>query len=133
MSIAEVAVLLAEIQVGDNRNVDELTIAYWHNTIGDLALEAAQTALRRFRRERPGVYLEPGHLVELAGVVDEVPDPVHRDFTREYVQAEVRKVLAVMGKTEADYDRSPEIRALVAGRMELAAIEAGTDQEDEDA
>jgi hypothetical protein len=76
VTLTEMGVLLAKVQLGDNRDVDELVLAYWHELIGDMTFEEANLALRRFRRERPGVYLEPGHLLELAGIVDEplVPD-----------------------------------------------------------
>jgi len=70
---ADMAVVLAKVQIGDNRHVDGLVLDYWMDTIGDLDFETAMHALKRFRRERPGVYLEPGHLLELAGVVDERP------------------------------------------------------------
>lgn len=73
---AEMAKVLAFIQLGDSRNVDGLVLDYWMEVVGDLAFEDAMQAVRRFRRERPGVYLEPGHLLELAGVVDEKPSPI---------------------------------------------------------
>lgn len=63
--------VLAFVQLGDNRHVDALVLDYWMQIVGDLDFETAMNAVIRFRRERPGTYLEPGHLLELAGVVAE--------------------------------------------------------------
>lgn len=94
--------LLAKIQLGDNRQVDELTIQYWLDTVGDLPLDTALAALKRFRRERPGVYLEPGHLLELAGIA---PEPITSltDVTDEVLADDRARMLAAAGVTEAEY------------------------------
>lgn len=123
MTIEETAVLLAKIQLGDNRQVDELTIVYWHETIGDLTLEQALTALKRFRRERPGTYLEPGHLLELADIIDEQAAPV-RDLDPEWMLETKRRALAEFGTTPEEYDADPKIQADVAARWAQREIEA---------
>jgi hypothetical protein len=126
------ATLLAKVQLGDNRHVDLLVIEYWHDTIGDLPLEAALAALKRFRRERPGVYLEPGHLLELAGVVDERPDSLP-DVTGHVIAESRRRALEAAGVTEEEYSAHEHdiawLRAkFPVGRDELAP--AGFDDED---
>lgn len=98
------AVLLAKVQLGDNRTVDELTLEYWLDLIGDLPFETALTALRRFRRERPGVYLEPGHLLEYAGIVAE-PITSLPDVTDEVLADDRARMLAAAGVTEAEYSQ----------------------------
>ena len=72
MTREQMARVLAFVQLGDNRHVDGLVLDYWLQIVGDLDFDTAMGAVVRFRRERPGTYLEPGHLLELAGVVAEV-------------------------------------------------------------
>lgn len=94
--------LVAKVALGDNRHVDKLVIAYWHDTIGDLELSAAIDALRRFRRERPGVYLEPGHLLELAGVRDDMPDSWN-DISDELLAQSKARALEAAGVTAEEF------------------------------
>lgn len=61
MEIRETALIVGLVAQGDNRNVDERTIAYWHDLIGDLNFQDAQTAVREFRRESTE-YLMPVHV-----------------------------------------------------------------------
>jgi hypothetical protein len=63
MNEREVAQVLAKIQLGDNRQADRLVLAYWVESIGDLDFTDSMEAVRLHRRERPGVWLEPGHVV----------------------------------------------------------------------
>lgn len=62
MNIEQTGTVLAEVQLIDNRRVDETTLLYWHGLIGDLGYAEASEAVVMHRRERPGVYLEPGHV-----------------------------------------------------------------------
>jgi hypothetical protein len=62
MNASELAMLLVKIQLGDHRQVDPLVVAYWDELIGHLDYEDAQAAVRMHRIEKPGVYLEPGHV-----------------------------------------------------------------------
>lgn len=118
---SDMAKVLAFIQLGDNRHVDGLVLDYWMQVVGDLDFDAAMSAVRRFRRERPGVYLEPGHLLELAGVVDEKPSIVP-DRTEEVGRA---IALERAGLTEAEAAAlSPDelaARLTVGPPRELAA------------
>ena len=101
---AEMVQLLARVQVQDKRQVDQLIVDDWLDLIGDMGLEQALNALRRFRRERPGVYLEPGHLLELAGVVDDVsnvPD-IQDQLEAEWRQRELD------GETFVDVEADPQ-------------------------
>lgn len=119
------AVLLAKVRLGDNRQVDEVTVVYWHELIGDLDLEPALAALRKFRRERPGVYLEPGHLLELAGVDESDPWSHLPDSTAEVIAESKAKQLAAAGVTEAEYEQHKGDRAWLAAKFGTAAIEGG--------
>lgn len=123
MMRSEMAVLLAKVQLGDNRHVDGLVLDYWMDTIGDLDIEAALDALRRFRRERPGTYLEPGHLLELAGVVDEQPSPIP-DVTAEVLAESRRLQLEAAGVTEDDVKAHADDPAWLAAHFPARQVEA---------
>jgi hypothetical protein len=81
MNILEAGQLVAKVSLADNRVVDEATILFWHETIGDLDVVEAMSALRQFRRDSPGVYLEPGHLLQIvqrAAAADDVDQWMRR-------------------------------------------------------
>lgn len=65
MSGKELAALIARIQVGDNRKVDEVVMLEWDAAIGDLDFDDALAAVRTHRTESTD-YLTPAHVV--AGV-----------------------------------------------------------------
>lgn len=119
----QMVALLAKVQLGDNRHVDKLVVEYWMDTIGDLDFDAAVDALRRFRRERPDTYLQPGHLLALAGVNDVQPDS-WRDVTDEVVAASKLRMLEAAGVTEAEYTAHDHDVAWLREKFEpLGAIE----------
>ncbi|WP_125107983.1 hypothetical protein [Gulosibacter massiliensis] len=78
MNLQETAQVLAKIQLGDNRQVDELTVREWHDSIGHLAVHEAIEAVRMHRRESLN-YLMPAHVIA----------NVHR--VRDRIAAESRK------------------------------------------
>lgn len=78
MNLQETAQVLAKIQLGDNRQVDELTVREWHDSIGHLTVHEAIEAVRLHRQESTA-YLMPAHVVA----------NVHR--VRDRVAAEARK------------------------------------------
>jgi hypothetical protein len=59
---AECAKVLAKIQLGDNRQVDQLTLEEWFDTIGHLRFEDAVGAVRLHRQESTD-YLMPAHVI----------------------------------------------------------------------
>lgn len=61
MNIRETSLIVGLVAEGDNRKVDERTIAYWHDLIGDLRFVDAQQAVREFRRESTE-WLQPAHV-----------------------------------------------------------------------
>lgn len=61
MNVAETGKLLALIRVGDNRQVDQATIAAWHDVVSDLPLADALEAVRQHRRTSTE-YLMPAHV-----------------------------------------------------------------------
>lgn len=103
MNKQEMAMLLTKVQLGDNRHVDALVLELWLDTIGDLGFNDAIDALRRFRRERPGTYLEPGHLLEFAGVTTAVESP-YRDITSELLEESKMRALAEAGVTVEEFE-----------------------------
>lgn len=62
MTPAETAQLLAKVQLGDNRQVDALTVREWHDTLGHLDLADAIEAVRR-HRQTSLEYLMPAHVI----------------------------------------------------------------------
>lgn len=65
MTNEEMAMLLAKIQVLDNRQVDEVTFAAWKEVLGDLEYEfAAESVVKHFRESTE--YLKPAHVVARA-------------------------------------------------------------------
>jgi hypothetical protein len=56
--------LLAKISLGDNRQVDQLVIDDWMETIGHLDYRPAYEAVVQHRRESTE-YLQPGHITRL--------------------------------------------------------------------
>lgn len=62
MNRSECAKVLAKIQLGDNRQVDALTLDEWHDTIGHLAFEDAIAGVRLHRQESDK-WLMPAHVI----------------------------------------------------------------------
>ena len=56
--------LLTAVRAGDNRTVGHGDVEMWHAVIGDIPKLFALEAVIAHRRERPGVWLEPGHIAE---------------------------------------------------------------------
>ena len=64
MNKQECAKVLAKIQLGDNRQVDHLTLEEWFDTIGHLPFEDTITAVKVHRQESTD-YLQPAHLIRI--------------------------------------------------------------------
>lgn len=92
MDISETADLLAlEVQVIDNRRIEEATLVAWHRLIDDLEYPEAVEAVRMHFRDpaNAGVYLTPAHVragverIRVAGLgpqQDEFGNAVEPDF-----------------------------------------------------
>lgn len=65
MTKSECAKVLAKIQLGDNRQVDQLTLEEWFDTIGHLDFESAVAGVRMHRQESTD-YLMPAHVIRNA-------------------------------------------------------------------
>lgn len=61
MNDHEVTQIVARIHLHDNRQVDELVIGHWKDTIGDLPYDAALAAVNMHIRESTA-YLLPAHV-----------------------------------------------------------------------
>lgn len=61
MNAFEMKRLLAKISLGDNRQVDQLVIDDWMETIGHLDYRSAYEAVVQHRRESTE-YLQPAHI-----------------------------------------------------------------------
>lgn len=58
--------LVALASAVDNRQISDITVNEWMHALRGLEIGDCVEALREHRREKPGVYLEPGHIA--AGV-----------------------------------------------------------------
>lgn len=70
MTIDEMKVVLAKVQLGDNRQVDKATLLEWFDTAGFLNGQDALEAVRMHRRESTD-YLQPAHLIKNVGRIHE--------------------------------------------------------------
>ncbi|GLU88915.1 hypothetical protein Agsp01_11700 [Agromyces sp. NBRC 114283] len=68
MNRSECAKVLAKIQLGDNRQVDQLVLDEWFDTIGHLNFEDAIAGVRLHRQESTA-YLMAAHVIANAGRV----------------------------------------------------------------
>lgn len=57
--------LLTAVAAGDRRQIGEADITAWTAVIGELPLDECLAAVVVHRRESPGVWLEPGHLLKI--------------------------------------------------------------------
>lgn len=62
MSPDQLKQVVAKIQLGDNRQVDALTLREWFDTIGHLDADDALRAVTMHRQESPD-YLQPFHII----------------------------------------------------------------------
>ena len=62
MTIDELKKVLAKIQLGDNRQVDSMTLREWNDTIGHLDFADTIAAVTMHRRES-AAYLVAAHLI----------------------------------------------------------------------
>lgn len=62
MNIEQTAAVVAKVQLIDNREVNELVLAEWHDVIGHLDFDDAIEAVRVHRRTSTA-YLVPAHIV----------------------------------------------------------------------
>lgn len=64
MNRNDVIDVLSVVAAATRRSVGETDVDVWQAVIGDLSKDQCLLAVRDHLRERPGVWLEPGHIVE---------------------------------------------------------------------
>lgn len=64
MNRDDVIDVLSVVAAATRRSVGETDVEIWLGVIGDLDKPDALQAVRDHLRERPGIWLEPGHIVE---------------------------------------------------------------------
>lgn len=77
MNKSECAKVLAKIQLGDNRQVDALTLEEWFDTIGHLGFDDAIAGVRLHRQESSD-WLMPFHVIRGAKRAAETRLPPRR-------------------------------------------------------
>lgn len=99
MNKEEIAAVVAKVKLGDNREVNELVLREWFDTIGHLRFQDAVEAVTMHRQESTD-YLMPVHIVR---------------NVRRIVDARVEQMKALESRTEFAGDPAPE---------NMAALEA---------
>ncbi|GJF17736.1 hypothetical protein NGTWS0302_16930 [Mycolicibacterium cyprinidarum] len=66
MNRNDVIDVLSAVAANDRRTVGEADVAVWLGVIGDLPVDFALKAVVQHIRECPGVWLEPGHVYQIA-------------------------------------------------------------------
>ena len=64
MDLRETHELLILASAIDHRTVDDGIVSVWQQILADTQYKPALQALTDHRRNSPGVYLEPGHIVQ---------------------------------------------------------------------
>lgn len=64
MNKSDVVDVLTMVAAGDRRTVGDADVQMWHLVIGDIPKDFALSAVVAHRRDRPGVWIEPGHIAE---------------------------------------------------------------------
>lgn len=63
MDRGDVVDLLTIVQMGDRRTIGDPDISFWLGMLGPYDREECCDAIEAHRREQPGVWLEPGHVI----------------------------------------------------------------------
>lgn len=83
MDREDVLDLLSLVASTDNRTIGDMDVALWHQLLGKYGKDDCCDAIIAHRREQPGVWLEPGHVVQRVKAVIrdryERADPDTRD------------------------------------------------------
>lgn len=66
MTRDDVIDILTAVSAGDRRTVGQSDVEVWQAIIGELPKDFALQAVRDHMRDRPGVWLEPGHVYQRA-------------------------------------------------------------------
>lgn len=119
MTIEEVAKVLAKIQLVDNREISKLVVLEWFDLIGHLDFDAAIEAVR-VHRQTSTEYLQPAHIVDLAGV----PEFPYESIDDELLLESKRATLALHGTTPDEFDTDPRVRARVIAAIKRAELES---------
>jgi hypothetical protein len=80
MNMQEAAALLTKIQIGDNREITELVIREWHDTIGHLNYAESIAAVKLHRQESTE-YLMPAHVIRNVRRLEERTLPPRFEIT----------------------------------------------------
>lgn len=119
MTIDECKRVLAKIQLGDNRQVDELTLREWFNTIGHLNFADTIEAVTLHRQESDS-WLMPSHLVA----------NVHRIRTnRELNHREIERHINVAPRPSPEVEAEMIAAHRAGDHNRLAAAQAAYHQE----
>ena len=85
MDSSDIIDLLTIVAVADKRTIGEADVVLWRQTLGYLNKDDCVDAIMAHRREQPGVWLEPGHVLQRvrAAIRDryERADPDERELS----------------------------------------------------
>jgi hypothetical protein len=97
--------VLTAVAAADRRTVGNADVDVWHAVIGDLPKDLALRAVRDHLREKPGVWLEPGHIYERVRAIrrdqlEREPDE-QRNARQEALAAKVAEEVAELAASKA--------------------------------
>ena len=64
MDLQETEQLLIRASAVDSRQIEDEIVAAWQEILADVSYDKAVRGLIAHRRNHPGVYLEPGHVLQ---------------------------------------------------------------------
>ncbi|GAA0960279.1 hypothetical protein [Frigoribacterium faeni] len=77
MNHMETEALLIQVAAIDSRTVSDLTVAAWQAVLADMSYADAEQAHIAHRRNNPGIYLEPGHLIQQKCIARQRHQEIH--------------------------------------------------------
>lgn len=129
MNRNDVIDVLSVVAAATRRTVGEVDVEIWQGIIGPLAKDIALEAVRDHLRDKPGVWLEPGHVYQRAR---EIQRERNTRPTAEYqalcdskaapdedpaVTAQRREAIAAFAEARENFGRLPEDVQRIAERV----------------
>lgn len=119
MTRDDVIDILTVVAAADRRTVGQSDVEVWQAVMGDCDKQLALQAVRNHLRERPGVWLEPGHVVEgvraiRRDVIEREPDAM-RDARQKALAAKAAEDAAELAERKGIPTGRQYVRKSITG------------------